>query len=269
MEDQGRHPDRGQHMTDIAFIVCSHQSENCPRARRGALEPAKPLDEGFVSTQARRIDVDQDALAPVRVQCAKESIESLLAQGPWFRLHRSKGAKHHESRGSLGVGGGEHQCHRAAFRPAKDGRARRTGRIQYRLHVANSLFETVLGDPIGEALAALVEYDYPRERGESFQNVLVGRQFPEDFDVRKRSWHQHDVARAVAENPVSDVHIAALSVLGWSFHQRSASGNHTGIGAGKRRSSARIINLATTAQGQAQSCWTAAWPDLVRTLTLS
>ncbi len=73
-------------MTDIAFIVCLHQSENCPRTRRGALQPAKPLNEGFVPLQARRIDADQDALAPVRVQCADELIESLPGSGNMVRL---------------------------------------------------------------------------------------------------------------------------------------------------------------------------------------
>ncbi len=48
--------------------------------------------------------------------------------------------------------------------------------------------------------------------------VLVGRQFPEDFDMRQRPRHQYDVARAVTENSVSDVNIANPRVLSFSFH---------------------------------------------------
>src|SRR5271170_7148670 len=97
MEDQGRHPDRRQQMAGIILVVGSKQRLDSSRTRRGALEPAKPLDEGFVFPHARRIYADQDAFAPVRVQCSKELIESLLGEDPWFRSHRSKASKQHES----------------------------------------------------------------------------------------------------------------------------------------------------------------------------
>ncbi len=77
----------------------------------------------------------------------------------------------------------------------------------------------MLGDPIRESLAALVEDDYPRERGESVQDVLVGRQFPVEFEVRQRSRHQHDVARAVAEEAICYVNIAAPGVFDLTIYQ--------------------------------------------------
>src|SRR5580698_6614743 len=95
MENQRRHPDQGQHVTDIAFVAGSKQRLDSSWTRRRALQPAKPFDEGVVVSHTRRIDTDQDALTPVRVQRGKESIELLLAQCPWFRLNRCKGPEHH------------------------------------------------------------------------------------------------------------------------------------------------------------------------------
>src|SRR5271155_1695167 len=100
MEDQGRHPDRGQQMAGFILVVGSKQRLDTPGTRCGALEPAKRLDEGFIIAHARRIDWNEDTFAPVLVQCGHESIEYFLAQAIWFGSHRSKGAKHHESRGS-------------------------------------------------------------------------------------------------------------------------------------------------------------------------
>jgi hypothetical protein len=48
--------------------------------------------------------------------------------------------------------------------------------------------------------------------------MLVARHLPQQLDVRERARDQHDIARAIAENPVSDVNVATLCVLGWSFH---------------------------------------------------
>src|SRR5271168_4071246 len=72
MENQSRHLDRRQEVAGIIFVVSSKQCEDTPRTRCGALEPAKPLDEGFVLAHARRIDGDEDALAPVRIHCGQE-----------------------------------------------------------------------------------------------------------------------------------------------------------------------------------------------------
>src|SRR5262249_2852741 len=64
----------------------------------------------------------------------------------------------------------------------------------------------------------------PGERRESLQHVLGCRQFPVEFDMRDRARHQHDVARTVTENPVSDANVAALGVLGLRFHACRAFG---------------------------------------------
>src|SRR5207245_9296128 len=64
-----------------------------------------------------------------------------------------------------------------------------------------------------ETLAAFVEDNYPGEGGEPFQQVLVGWDFPSEFEMRERPRDQHDIARAVPKNPVSDVNVAALCVL--------------------------------------------------------
>src|SRR6266851_2981400 len=59
MKNQGRHPDRRQHVADVALVIGCLQRENRSRTRRGAFEPAKPLDQGFILDHARRIDTDQ------------------------------------------------------------------------------------------------------------------------------------------------------------------------------------------------------------------
>ena len=92
VEDQGRHVDRRQKVADIDLVIRPHQGEQGPRARCGALEPIKPLDEGLIVAPARRIDSDEDALAPMGGEGAKEWLELLRGHGPWLRLRRRKGA---------------------------------------------------------------------------------------------------------------------------------------------------------------------------------
>ena len=84
-------------MADIILVVGSKQGLDPSGTRCSALEPAKRLDERFIIELARRVDGNEDSFAPVRVQCGKPLIELLLAQGPWFRFHRSKTAEEHES----------------------------------------------------------------------------------------------------------------------------------------------------------------------------
>src|SRR6266446_8944956 len=48
--------------------------------------------------------------------------------------------------------------------------------------------------------------------------MLVVGHLPEELDVRESARDQHDVARAVTENAVSDVNVAALRVFDLSFH---------------------------------------------------
>src|SRR5712671_382084 len=123
------------------------------------------------------------------------------------------------------VGSREHQAHRATFRPAVDGGTFGAGRVHHRADVIDPFFESKLGDSIGESLAALVEYDYPRESGEPFQQMLVARHLPEKLDVRESARDQDNVARAVTEDAVSDVHVATLRVLDLSFHGTRLAAN--------------------------------------------
>src|SRR6266481_3481187 len=123
------------------------------------------------------------------------------------------------------VGGREHQAHRATFRPAIDGGALGSRRIHHRANIIDPFFESKFGDSIGESLAALVEYDHSRESGEPFQQMLVARHLPEKLDVRESARDQDDVARAVAEDAVSDVNVATLRILDLSFHGTRLAAN--------------------------------------------
>ena len=75
-------------------------------------------------------------------------LERLACHHPRFVLYRRKGAKQHEGGRSRRIGGGKHQAHRAAFRPAIDRRALGPNRVHNRAYVANPLFKSLFGDPV-------------------------------------------------------------------------------------------------------------------------
>src|ERR1700730_6917177 len=205
-------------MADVNLVIGPHQREDRPGTRCGSLDPGKPLEKGLVIAPTRRVEEEQDALAPVVVQLAEELIEPLAGHPPRLVSHRSEGAIQHKGGRSLRIRGGEHQTHWAALRPAIDRRALRARRIHHRAHITDPFFERLFCDPIGEPLPALIENDHPGEGGEPFEQMLVARHLPQELDVREGAGDQHDVTRPVAENAVGDVNIAAPRVPDRSYH---------------------------------------------------
>jgi len=195
-------------VADVDLVVGPQESENRSRARDGSLEPPEPLDERVVVAPTRSGYIDEHAFTPVALQLLQEVLVRLAA-------HVDRGIRpvENEPRDSLWMRGGQRQGQLTAFRPAVDRRAIRRRRIHHRQHVIDPLLERLVADTIREPLAALVEDDDPGERSEPLQQVLVGGQLPVELDVRHGARHEHDVARAIAENAVRDVNVAALGVL--------------------------------------------------------
>src|SRR5258706_3283312 len=109
-------------MADVNLVIGPHQREDRPGTRCGSFDPRKPLENGLVIAPTRGVEKEQDALAPVLVQLAEELIEPLAGHTPRLVSHPSEGAIQPKGGHSLPVPGGEPQTHRAAFRPAIDGR---------------------------------------------------------------------------------------------------------------------------------------------------
>src|SRR5580693_3802915 len=213
-------------MADVDLVVSPHQGKDGAWTRCSSLESAKPLYEGCILGPTGRIDFDQDALAPVSFDSGKESLEFLADDSPRVLLHRWIGAVQHQAGGSLRVGRGKHQTHLAAFGPAIYDSAFRAGRIHNCPHVADPFFQSHFRGSIRKSLAALVENDYTGKRGEPSQQILVGRQFPVELYMREGSRHQHDVERAVAEDPIRDVNVATLGVFDGRLHKHRYTSAH-------------------------------------------
>ena len=80
--------------------------------------------------------------------------------------------------------------------------------------VIHPFFERRHGDPIGQAGAALVEHDQPRERGETLEVPALVGVLPLQLEVRDEWWNVNEVEGPVAANLICDVHFARLRVPG-------------------------------------------------------
>ena len=172
----------------------------------------------FVSGHAGRAQVHVSALAP--------SFLDGIDDGPPFLFRVSAGVVRrpgaagigpvqHESRGALGVGGGEEQRHRAALGDAEEGGPLDSDRIHDGPHVVHAVLERVdPGDPVGEPRAPLVEADEPREGAQPLEEVSRPRVLPLVFEMGHEAGDEDEVDRPGARDLVGDVEIAALRVLG-------------------------------------------------------
>ncbi len=157
------------------------------------------------------------AVAPVVEPAVVEERKPLLATGRPVVVRGPRHPRHRlvqDERGrALGVRGREQGRHRAALELRVHGRALRAGGVQHRDHVVHLLLERRrLGDRIGQPRSATVEHDQPRERREAVEVPRHPRLIPVVLDLRDPGGHVHDVDRAVADDLVGDVEIAAARV---------------------------------------------------------
>ena len=190
------------------------------------------------------------------------------AAGSSLYVGRSRGeirdrAVEHERDRALRVGRGEQHRHRAALGDAEDDRPLRSDGVHHRAHVVHARLEVgkpVLRHPIGEADAALVEQDQPRERREAFEEPGEAGGVPHRLDVRDPPHHEDHVDGSVAHHLIGDVdpvgrlrvaglragHVRILPLAGRSGNRRA-----TGPRSGARRwSDVGAGGLHQSLQGQ-------------------
>ena len=218
MQDQRRHPDRGQDRPDVDLGVHPREGERGLRARaldevRGP-EPHEPLVVGG----ARSADRAAHRTAPALLDLPERGGQILGGLAPRVvggSLPARVAAVHDERRCSLRVGGGEQRAHRAALRDAEQRRPLGVDRVQHRSDVVHPLLEggqLPLGNPIGKTRASLVEQDQTGEGREPRQEPRVGRFLPVQFDVREPAGHVHEIARTGPDHLIGDVRITAPGV---------------------------------------------------------
>jgi hypothetical protein len=116
----------------------------------------------------------------------------------------------------------EEDAHASSFGVTEERRAFRSDRVQHCSHVVYPFLERrelLVRHAVGEAGAAFVEEDEPREGGEPLEEVRHGRVVPHELDVRDPTGHVDEVARSLADDLVGNVHVAALRVAGLRGHR--------------------------------------------------
>jgi hypothetical protein len=114
---------------------------------------------------------------------------------------------------ALRVGGREHQAHRAAFGDAAEDGSLAARRVHHRADVVHTRLE--VRDPrdaVGEARAALVEQDQPRERREPEVEARDRGLVPRQLDIGERPRRPDEVERAIPDRLERDRDVAALRV---------------------------------------------------------
>ena len=217
MHDQRRHLDRRQDVADVDLGVHSRERDRSGRTRAHPQVRRPPVAKRPIAGDARRPGLDADRTAPALENLAAERFALLLRRRPRV-VGRSQtprvGADHDERFGLVRVRGGEKAAHRPAFGHAKQHGAPRADGVQHRPHVVHALFERrQIRHAIGQAGAALVEEDQPRETRQPPQESRERRLVPEVLEVRHPAHHEDEVDRAAPKHLIRDVDVAASRVV--------------------------------------------------------
>ena len=119
--------------------------------------------------------------------------------------------------------GGEHRRRRAALGDAEDHHAIEPDGVEHREGVVDDVLERVGVAVVGEAHAALVEGDDPRERPQPLEEPLCARKLEPDLEVAHETAHEQQVHRALAADGVGDRHPAVAGVANRRPGQHGAS----------------------------------------------
>jgi hypothetical protein len=135
------------------------------------------------------------------------------------------GAEQDQRDRALGVGRGEQHGHRTAFRHAENDRTLGADGVHHSagiVHPDLERREPILGDPVGEPDASLVEQHDAGERGEAFVEPREPGLGPHLLDVRDPSEHEQDVDRAVADDLIGDMDaVGGLCIAGLGYGHAS------------------------------------------------
>ncbi len=223
VEDEGRRRDGGEDGPDIDFTVEVDEVHGAGRARALAQEARPPGPEGGLPGGAGRPDLGPDRAAPPLADHLAQPVEApRLDPGRMVVRHEHPrpGAVEDERRDPLRVAGGEERRHRPALGDAHDRPAPAAGRVHHRPHVVHRLLQGRRPPrPIGEALAALVEDDQPREGGEAAQEPRDLRLLPDQLDVGDEPGDEHEVQRPLAVDLVGNAGPGGIRVVRGRFHR--------------------------------------------------
>jgi hypothetical protein len=171
--------------------------------------------------EARREELDHPlrVLSPVGDdELGGRLAKRLRGSGPGV-VGRLRGAPHgavqHQGSHALGVSGREQHAHRAALRDPKERRPLGSGGVHHRPDVVNPELEgRHLGDGVGQPVAALVEDDQARERGEPLEEASLRGRLPLELEVGGEAENEDQVDWPVADDLVGNRGVAGLGVPG-------------------------------------------------------
>jgi hypothetical protein len=189
IDDEGRHPDRRQHVANVDLGVHSH--ERTPGA--GAHTESEDRGEGakvlFVQARGEPTEhlLREGLFSPTPFFLSRLAQPILLAisprevRGPQRSDH---GAAEHERPGALRVRGREEDAHRASFRQAEESSLLGADGIHHGPDVVHALLERwSAGHSIRHAGSALVEDDQPGKRSQPPVERGPSGNLPRQFDV--------------------------------------------------------------------------------------
>ena len=118
MQNERRHADKRQHLTDVHFGVHARQRQRRAGARALAQVVRPPVAEGGIVRAAGRALLDPKRAAPMPLDLLVERFALVFGRAP--RIVRRPEpprvrADHHQRQRPLGVGRGKQAAHRAAF----------------------------------------------------------------------------------------------------------------------------------------------------------
>ncbi len=216
LQDERGNPDRGQDGPDVDLGVHPDQAQR--RLRTRALHEVRRPEphEALIAHGARGAGRAAHRSAPVLLDLPEERGQILIGLAPRV-VGRALPARvapvHDERHRPVGVGGGEQGAHRPALGDAEERRALRADGVQHRADVVHPQLERrqlPVGNAIGQTRASLVEQDQPGERREPREEPRVRRFLPVQSDVGDPAGDVDQIERAVPDDLIRDVGIAAL-----------------------------------------------------------
>ena len=219
VEDHDRNTDRRQQRSHIHVEHHPQQRAGCGRCRRQALCPPPCTPRRVVSGQRRSHRREVAAVTPLALEPIERFVHRLAApvapDEAASPVVAREAAPEQQPERTLGIRGREQQAHRATFGRAQERRPVRSDRLHHGSHVVHPLLErrqAVLGHPIRQARATLVEHDQPTERRQPPIERRERRRFPRHLEMRDVAADDDQVGRTIAQNLVGDVSISTLDV---------------------------------------------------------
>ncbi len=215
VDHEGRHPNARERMTNIDLGIHSRE-RHCRRwADRQAFEAGPPRLEARIVGLSGRECSERGAGSPRPLGVIEERRQGLRPHHG--RMEMGVTAVKHERPGPFRIGCGKQNRHRGAFGGAKQRRTAAAGRIHDGANIVHPGFEVwqiAVVDPVAEAGASLVELDESCKGAEPLEQVAVAGVFPVNFEIGKKSRHENEIDRTVADHLIGDPHIAAAGISG-------------------------------------------------------